>query len=141
MADNTLTPTFFERDVRVVARSLIGKTLVSRHNRQRVSGMIVETEAYLPKGDSASHAYRGPNRKNASMFGPAGRAYVYSIHARHCFNVVTEDPGVPSWCGLWSHWMVLPGCNNVDKQKKGNGYRRDLVVCARRLPSIGNWTG
>ena len=95
MAHNTLTPTFFEHDVRQLARSLIGKTLVSRHNRQRVSGMIVETEAYLPKGDSASHAYRGPNRKNASMFGPAGRAYVYSIHARHCFNVVTEDPGVP----------------------------------------------
>ena len=95
MAHNTLTPTFFEHDVREVARSLIGKTLVSRRNRQRVSGMIVETEAYLPNGDSASHAYRGPNRKNASMFGPAGRAYVYSIHAQHCFNVVTEDPGVP----------------------------------------------
>ena len=58
--------------------------------------MIVETEAYLPQGDSACHAWRGPNLKNASMFGPAGSAYVYAIHARHCFNVVTQDPGVPS---------------------------------------------
>ena len=58
--------------------------------------MIVETEAYLPRGDSASHALGGPNRKNASMFGPAGHAYVYTIHARHCFNIVTQNPGIPS---------------------------------------------
>jgi DNA-3-methyladenine glycosylase len=79
-----------------VARSLIGTILVSRIDGHRVSGMIVETEAYLPTGDSASHGVHGRNRKNRSMFGPAGRAYVYPIHARHCFNAVTGQAGIAS---------------------------------------------
>lgn len=56
-------------------------------------GRIVETEAYLAEGDSASHSARGKTRRNASMFGPPGHAYVYTIHARFCLNVVTEDTG------------------------------------------------
>lgn len=84
---------FFSRNVVDVARELLGMRLCRRSRRGLTAGLIVETEAYLAAGDSAAHSFRGPNRKNAAMFGPAGRAYVYTIHARQCVNVVTEQQG------------------------------------------------
>ncbi|HUG93263.1 MAG TPA: DNA-3-methyladenine glycosylase [Planctomycetaceae bacterium] len=87
---------FYERDPVTVARELLGKCLVCSHGRHVTAGRIVEVEAYLARGDEACHAFRGRTRRNDSMFGPAGRAYVYSIHARYCLNAVTETEGVPS---------------------------------------------
>lgn len=87
---------FYNRPVVTVARELLGLLLVRDSEEGRVVGRIVETEAYLAVGDPASHSYRGPSKKNASMFGPPGHAYVYVIHARHCVNVVTEPVGVAS---------------------------------------------
>ncbi|MCH2177383.1 MAG: DNA-3-methyladenine glycosylase [Mariniblastus sp.] len=96
MSSNLLNPSFYKRTAKEVARSLIGTILVSRIAGLRVSGMVVETEAYLATRDAASHGTQGPNRKNRSMFGPAGRAYVYPIHARYCFNAVTGIEGIAS---------------------------------------------
>lgn len=90
-----LEPGFYDRPTDQVARELLGKQMV-RADRQGVRrGRIVEVEAYLSVGDPACHAARGRNRKNASMFGSPGTAYVYAIHARWCFNVVTEGKDVP----------------------------------------------
>jgi len=96
MATNPLPREFYDRDPVEVAMGLLGKILVNRSDEGMVTGRIVETEAYLAKDDSACHAARGRNRKNASMFGPPGHAYVYPIHARYCFNVVTEQEDVAS---------------------------------------------
>lgn len=87
---------FFARDPRIVARQLLGCWLISEVGGALVSGIIVETEGYLATGDSACHAARGRTAKSEVMFGVAGIAYVYPIHARHCFNVVTETAGRPS---------------------------------------------
>jgi DNA-3-methyladenine glycosylase len=87
---------FYAREVTVVARELLGMLLFRRSRRGLTVGRIVETEAYLAHGDSASHSVNGINRKNASMFGPPGRAYVYTVHARQCFNIVTEPDNVAS---------------------------------------------
>jgi len=80
----------------VIAQRLVGQLLCRRTRDGLCIGRIVETEAYLSEGDTAAHSTRGPNRKNACMFGPAGRAYIYTIHARQCVNVVTERQGIGS---------------------------------------------
>lgn len=85
---------FFEQDTVGVARSLLGKYLCRDTEKGLVSGMIVETEAYLSKNDQACHASCGKTKRNASMFGPAGIAYVYFIYGNYyCFNVVTGVEG------------------------------------------------
>jgi DNA-3-methyladenine glycosylase len=79
-------------DVVETARRLIGCYLVRNGATGRRTVRIVETEAY-PHDDPACHAYSGPTARNRSMFGPAGRAYVYRIHRSYCLNVVTGRIG------------------------------------------------
>jgi DNA-3-methyladenine glycosylase len=77
-----------------LARFLIGKLIVHDSPEGRTSGRIVETEAYVP-GDASSHAFRGPSRRNGSMFLERGHAYVYFTYGMwHCLNVSSETPGV-----------------------------------------------
>jgi len=90
-----LPRSFYDRDVQVVARELLGKLIMRRSQAGWCVGRIVETEAYLPEGDPACHAFRGKTKKNTTMFGKPGLAYVYPIHARYCMNAVTEAAGRP----------------------------------------------
>jgi len=80
-----------------VARQLLGMALLRRDEHgQLCGGWIVETEAYLAHGDSASHSHRGQSPRNASMFATPGTLYVYSIHAKFCMNVSTEAADIGS---------------------------------------------
>jgi DNA-3-methyladenine glycosylase len=77
-----------------LARFLIGKTLVHDMPQGRLSGRIVETEAY-PVGDPAGHAFTGHSRANNSLFLARGTAYVrFTYGSCWLFNVAAEIPGV-----------------------------------------------
>ncbi|MES2854937.1 MAG: DNA-3-methyladenine glycosylase [Bdellovibrionota bacterium] len=93
-----LPSTFYRRDTELVARELLGKTLVRvLKSGERVSGRIVETEAYLGAKDLAAHSSGGlRTARTESMFLAGGHAYVYLIYGMHyCFNVVTREKGEP----------------------------------------------
>jgi DNA-3-methyladenine glycosylase len=63
---------FFDRAAEIVAHDLIGNVLCWQVGDKILSRTITETEAYIGPEDLASHAARGPTKRNAPMFGPAG---------------------------------------------------------------------
>jgi DNA-3-methyladenine glycosylase len=96
---NKLPREFYTRtNVLTVARNLLGKLLVvPAPNGQRVSGMIVETEAYRGPLDRASHAYGGRRTKRTeTMYGLGGTVYIFFVYGMYNqFNVVTNVENVP----------------------------------------------
>ncbi len=94
----TFDRSFFDRPAESVAPDLLGARLASTVEGRRATGVIVEVEAYTGPDDPASHAAAriGRTRRNASMFGAPGTAYVYLSHGLHwCLNVVTGAIGDP----------------------------------------------
>lgn len=85
-----MTPPELARPAHEAAPALLGWSLLV----DGVGGTIVEVEAYGPD-DPASHSYRGETARNAAMFGPPGRLYVYRSYGLHwCVNVVCAPAGV-----------------------------------------------
>lgn len=84
---------FYSQPTLRLARNLLGKHFVHETESGRLSGWIVEVEAYLWRNDPACHAARGLTNKNRSMFAQPGTLYVYCIHSCWCMNVVSEMEG------------------------------------------------
>ena len=91
-----LTKKFYTRDVKTVAKNLLGKILVKKDGSSVLAGRIVEVEAYDGNVDRAAHTYGGKTKRNEIMFNEGGYFYVYFTYGAHfCCNVVTgkKDQG------------------------------------------------
>ena len=89
-----LPKTFYSRSPEIVARTLLGKLLIRDLHGERLTGRIIEVEAYLGLTDPASHAYRGLTPNNFPLFGPPGRTHVYFIYGMYyCLNASAHLPG------------------------------------------------
>ena len=92
-----LTRSFYTNSTHQLAQALLGCRLVRRWNGQRLSGLIVEAEAYIGETDLACHARFGRTARNAVMYGRPGFAYVYFTYGMHwLLNVVSEEEHFPA---------------------------------------------
>lgn len=93
----TLPASFYARPTLAVLAGIIGKVLVHDVRGRRTAGVIVEAEAYIGENDPACHAAPGRTKRNAPLYGPPGRSYVYLNYGIHnLFNAVTESIDAPA---------------------------------------------
>ena len=89
-----LKKSFYQRELLIIARELLGKVLVKSSIKEILAGKIVEVEAYHGDIDEAAHSYSGITKRNEIMFEAGGYLYVYFTYgAHHCCNVVTGKKG------------------------------------------------
>ncbi len=110
-----LLPRFYGKPTPKVAKELLGKFLVRRYHGRKLAYMITEVEVYDGFNDKGSHASRGKTKRNAPMFGPAGRWYVYFTYGMHwMLNIVTREEEYPAA-------VLIRGARPVRSGKASNG--------------------
>lgn len=120
MPDSTrLERDFFTRHTTLVARELLGARLVRMEGSLRLSGMIIETEAYRGEEDQGCHARAGLTARTQVMYGPPGHAYIYFTYGMHwMLNFVTEETGFPA-AVLIRGIIPLEGIDIVAARRRG----------------------
>jgi DNA-3-methyladenine glycosylase len=117
-----LGPDFFAGDALDVAPRLIGALLLL----DGVGGLVVETEAY-DMADPASHSHGGPTTRNAAMFGPPGRAYVYRSYGIHwCLNFTCREAGH----GAGVLIRALQPTHGLDRMRARRGQHDERLLCS-----------
>jgi DNA-3-methyladenine glycosylase len=122
--NDILGESFYSQSAILVARDLLGCKLLRNYNNHILGGTITETEAYLGKDDSASHAYRGLTKRNKILFGKPGFAYIYLIYGLHyMFNISVEPEGKP--CAVLIRAIKLDDGMKIIKQSSD---RNDFLL-------------
>ncbi|WP_313083756.1 DNA-3-methyladenine glycosylase [Pulveribacter sp.] len=112
----------FTRPAHELAPLLVGVTLLV----DGVGGRIVEVEAY-DGSDPASHSFNGPTARNAAMFGPPGRAYVYRSYGVHwCLNLVCAGEGD----GAAVLIRALQPTHGLEAMRARRGLQDERLLCA-----------
>jgi DNA-3-methyladenine glycosylase len=125
---------FYQQDTTAVAKDLLGKILVHESNEGKISGKIVETEAYRGPEDRAAHSSGGRRtNRNEVMYGQKGYSYVYFIYGLYyCFNLTAGNiPGKPEA-------VLLRALEPVDGQNimsKRRGMLQGKIVSLTNGPS------
>jgi DNA-3-methyladenine glycosylase len=113
-----------------LARFLIGKTLVHDLPHVRLSGRIVETEAYIV-GDAAAHTFRGLTPRNRSLFLERGHAYVYFIYGNHyMLNISGQREGIGEGV-LLRGLEPLDGIERMQRHRRTKSRRKNLTELSR----------
>lgn len=120
--------TWLDPSALVTSRRLLG----ARLRRGGIVVRITEVEAYAGADDPASHAWKGPTRRNAVMFGPPGRLYTYTMHGHVCANVICTPEGVGGGI-LLRAGEIVEGVADARSRRPG-------VVDARLARGPGNFT-
>ena len=119
MPSSILPQEFYNRPTLCVARELLGMHLVRILDGVRLAGIITETEAYIGENDQGCHAKAGRTERTATMYGPAGHAYVYFTYGMHwMLNAVTEAEGFPAAVLLRSI-KPLEGLQVISRNRQG----------------------
>lgn len=120
-----VTPGELPVGTRALARAMLGYVLVRRSAEGLAAGRIVETEAYVPN-DPACHAFSGKSARNATLFGPPHRAYVYLIYGTSfCFNLSSESDGT----GAGVLVRALEPVEGIDLMRRRRGVERVRELC------------
>jgi DNA-3-methyladenine glycosylase len=129
---------FYQRNTVDVARDLLGKVVLRELPEGIVAVRLSEVEAYLGVSDPAAHTYRGrETARTATMWGEAGRLYVYFTYGmHHCCNVVTCAPRVPE-AVLLRAATALYGEAILLERRAGRGGRLLLDGPARLCQALG----
>lgn len=115
---------FFDRHTPQVARDLLGMRLVRLEANRRLSGVIVEAEAYRGEEDQGCHARAGMTPRTQVMYGPPGHAYIYFTYGMHwMLNFVTEGESFPA-AVLIRAVYPLEGLDLIAERRKPQPTRR-----------------
>lgn len=136
---NTILPRkFYANDTVTVAKNLLGKKLVRKIGRNKVSGIITETEAYRHDDDPASHAFKKITDRNRIMFGDVGFSYVYFTYGMYfCFNVVARDPNIAAGAVLIRAVKPEKGIEIMQKNRDNVNFKNLANGPAKLTQALG----
>lgn len=119
---------FYEKNTILVARDLLGKTLVHKDEGTIYKGIIVETEAYINTKDDGAHFNKGLTDRTRIIDEAGGHLYIYNIYGMYqLFNIVSEKKGVNGAVLI----RALEPIEGISEMYK-NRYKRDLIEPSKK---------